>query len=73
MRKVLVEVLVDNLKDTKYYNEVLEVTRRGESITIQQKVLRKGDRYETDIEHAEYLEKIGVAKIINQKENKGVE
>ena len=69
-KKVMVEVLVPNLKDTKYFNQELEVIRRNEKITVLQKLLQVGDKYETDIEHAEYLESAKVAKIVKKEENK---
>ena len=42
-KNVKVEVIVDNLKDSKYYNQPLTITRRGEEIQVVQKLLQKGD------------------------------
>lgn len=68
-KKVTVEVLVPNLKVNKYFNEELEIIRREEKITVIQKLLQPGDRFETDIEYAEYLEKSKAVKIVNNKKN----
>ena len=65
-------VLVDNLRDNKYFNKEIEVIRNGKKIKLLQKVLRKGDKFETDSEHAKYLEKKGLV-VIQKKESKEVE
>lgn len=63
---VQVEVQIDSFKDKEMYNKPLKVTRRGEEINIIQKLLRKGDIYETTIERADYLESIGAVKKIEK-------
>lgn len=66
--KIQVEVQKDSFKDVENYNKPLKVIRNGEEINVIQKLLRKGDKYETSLERAEYLEKVGAVKrVSNQK------
>ena len=60
--KVQVEVLKDSFKDKELFNQEIEIIRNGEKIKVVQKLLRTGDKYETTLERAEYLEKIGAVK-----------
>lgn len=62
MKEVKIQVIVDNLKDSKYYNEELEIIRDGEKRVISQKLLMKGDIFTTDKDHATYLIKSGYAQ-----------
>lgn len=66
-KNVTVEVIVDNLKDSKYYNQPLTITRRGEEIQIVQKLLQPGDTFETDYEHAKYLQDLKAVQIVKDK------
>lgn len=68
-KNVTVEVIIDNLKDNKYYGKPLTITRRGEEIEIVEKLLQKGDTFETDYEHAKYLQDLKAVEII-KKPNK---
>lgn len=67
MSKVQVEVQRDAFKDKELFNQEIEVIRDEEKIKVSQKLLRKGDKYETTLERAEYLEKIGAVKRTNNK------
>lgn len=66
-KNVTVEVIIDNLKDSKYYNQPLTITRRGEEIQIVQKLLQKGDVFETDYEHAKYLQDLKAVQVVKDK------
>ncbi len=60
--KVQVEVLVDAFKDKEIFNKPTKIIRDGEEIEVVQKLLRKGDRYETTLDRARYFEKMNALK-----------
>lgn len=64
---VKVEVLIDALKDKKVFYHELKVTRKGKEIVLIQKLLMKGDQFETDKDHAKYLADKGLVKIIENE------
>lgn len=62
-----VEVLIDGLKDKEVFYHELKVTRKGKEIVLIQKLLMKGDQFETSKNHAKYLADKGLVKIIESE------
>ncbi len=69
-----VEVLIDDFKDKENYSKKTIITRNGEEIEIQFKLLQKGDIYKITKERYNLLSKKGiVAKVKKEskQDNKG--
>jgi len=62
-----VEVLIDNFKDLKVYNQKITIIRNGKEKEIQFKLLQKGDIYKIDKSRYKALsEKRYVTKVIKR-------
>lgn len=73
MKETKVEIIVDNVKDSLYYNKEIEIIRDGEKRKIIQKLLMKGDILTTTSDHAKYLISLGYAQEYKGKDFKSEE
>ena len=64
---IKVEVLIDNFKDLENFDKPINVIRSGKEITVQRRLLFKGDIYEITKERYNLLSKDGI--VCKYKEN----
>ncbi len=57
---IKVELLIDNFKDKENFDKPIKVIRNNKEITVQGKLLFKGDIYEITKERYNYLAKKGI-------------